>query len=110
MKPWYKSRNDERGLSTFINRYRSDHYNLNYSLGRKGIIKTERSICGSEREDLNHVIFRCRLYDEERLTMFAKMNKEKIRIDYDMDKLFKGKDWIAVKIIHNFLKKIKKML
>lgn len=42
--------------------------------------------------------------------MFAKMNKEKIRIDYDVDKLFKEKDWIAVKIIHNFLKKIKKML
>lgn len=83
---------------------------MNYSLGRKGIIETERSICGSEREDLNHVIFRCRLYDKERLTMFAKMNKKKIRIDYDVDKLFKEKDWIAVKIIHNFLKKIKKML
>lgn len=42
--------------------------------------------------------------------MFAKMNKEKIRIDCDVDKPFKEKDWIAVKIIYNLLKKIKKML
>lgn len=64
---WFYKRNDKRGFSIMINKIRVNYYNLNESLERKGIIKTARSECGAEKEDVNHVVFRCKTYDEERV-------------------------------------------
>lgn len=55
---------------------------MNYSLGRKDIIKTERCGCS----DVDYM---------KRKNMITKMNKEKIRLENDVDKLFKEKEWIG---------------
>ncbi|KYN27520.1 hypothetical protein ALC57_03089 [Trachymyrmex cornetzi] len=40
-------------------RLRSNHYNLAYSLHRKGIIDSPTCFCGNSRQDINHIIFYC---------------------------------------------------
>lgn len=91
-KPWYKKRNDNRGFTTMINRYKADHYNLNDSLGRKGTIHTEKYDCGAEKEDLNHVVYNCQLYEEEREYMFRKMDKLKKKIEFNIDRVTKNEE------------------
>lgn len=85
--PWYKNRNDSSGFNTMINRIRANHYNLNEPLGRKGIVNTKRCDCGTEKEDINHVLYKCRKYEEEREFMFGKMEGLGKRIICNVDKL-----------------------
>jgi len=42
-----------------INKIRSNHYNLNYSLFRKNIVNSAACPCGDPRQDINHIIFYC---------------------------------------------------
>lgn len=61
-KPWFYRLNLEREQIVTINRIRSDHYNLAYSLHRKNMVACQDCHCGEGREDINHVIFYCPLY------------------------------------------------
>lgn len=58
-KPWFY----KYGLScpeiVIINHIRSNHYNLNHSLFRKGYISSGACPCGDPFQDINHIIFRC---------------------------------------------------
>jgi len=58
-KPWFYRYSLTRGQIVTINRIRSNHYNLNYSLFRKNIVGSGSCPCGDPRQDINHVIFRC---------------------------------------------------
>jgi len=60
-KPWFYRYSLIRGQIVTINRIRSNHYNLNYSLFRKTIVSSGSCPCGDPRQDVNHVIFRCAL-------------------------------------------------
>jgi len=60
-KPWFYRYSFTREQIVTINRIRSNHYNLNYSLFRKNIIGSGACPCGDSRQDVNHIIFYCRL-------------------------------------------------
>jgi len=60
-KPWFHKYKLDREQIVTINRIRSNHYNLNYSLYRKNIVVSPACPCGDSRQDINHVIFYCRL-------------------------------------------------
>ncbi|XP_024882817.1 uncharacterized protein LOC112461711 [Temnothorax curvispinosus] len=49
-KPWFHGKNEEKYFITLINRLRSNHYNVNESLARKGYIDDARCECGNQRE------------------------------------------------------------
>lgn len=68
-KPWFSKLNTERYFVTLINRIKANHLNLNESLTRKGYIEHARCDCGCECESLQHLIWRCNKYDEERIKM-----------------------------------------
>lgn len=59
--PWYNKMAFKREEIVTINRIRSNHYNLNYSLFRKNIVDSSMCGCGESRQDINHVIFSCPL-------------------------------------------------
>lgn len=88
-----------------INRYRVNHYNLNKLLGRKGIIDMERYECGAEKESLNHMLFSCQLYEEERKYMFRKMDKIKKNIDFNIDRMIAEEEWELLELVYKYLKK-----
>jgi len=71
-KPWFYRYSLSRGQIVTINRIRSNHYNLNYSLFRKDMVNSCACSCGDSRQDVNHVIFYCRLtrYKSKRLLSF----------------------------------------
>jgi len=58
-KPWYFDKSLNRKEIVLINRIRSNHYNLNYSLYRKNIVKSPACFCGDPRQDINHIVFYC---------------------------------------------------
>lgn len=93
-----------------VNRIRANNYNLNESLERKEYIETSRCECGAKTEDVNHLIFRCKNHDEEREFMFRKMEKKKIKLWLNVDEFIKNKQWRAMEIIYQFLKKTGKQL
>lgn len=93
-----------------INRIRANHYNLDESLGRKDYIDSIRCQCGAEKEDVNHVLFICKKYIEEREFMFRKMDKINKTIIRNIEKLIQEKDWERLKIVEQYFKKIGKQI
>lgn len=67
-----------------INRIRSNHYNLNESLSRKGYIESARCECGAEEEDIHYVVMRGHLYDSAREKLYMQLAKEKAAYPYNM--------------------------
>ncbi|KYN49995.1 hypothetical protein ALC62_00022, partial [Cyphomyrmex costatus] len=59
LRPWFYSKSLEREEIVLVNRIRSNHYNLNESLHRKGMTASAACHCGHERQDVNHIIFDC---------------------------------------------------
>lgn len=79
-KPWFYKFNKERYFITFINRIRSNHYNLNESLARKSYIEEARCECGYEREvPIDHVIWQCHRYDDEREALGVELERRNLR-------------------------------
>ncbi|KYN16341.1 Ribonuclease H1 [Trachymyrmex cornetzi] len=60
-KPWFYDKSLNREEIVTISRICSNHYNLAYSLHRKGIVDSPSCFCGDPRQDINHIIFYCRL-------------------------------------------------
>jgi hypothetical protein len=61
-KSWFNKQNLNRSEIVTVNRIRSDHYNLAYSLHQKNIVQYQYCCCGEGKKDINHVIFYCPLY------------------------------------------------
>ncbi|XP_039315364.1 uncharacterized protein LOC120359950 [Solenopsis invicta] len=57
--PWFHRKSLSRKEIVIINRLRSNHYNLNYSLHRKNMTNLPSCDCGDGRQDANHIIFYC---------------------------------------------------
>lgn len=64
-KPWFDKPGFRREQIVLINRIRSDHYNLNQSLHRKGYINSKSCPCGDPYQDVNHIIYNCPLTKEK---------------------------------------------
>jgi len=58
-RPWYYNKPLCRNDIVLINRIRSNHYNLNYSLFRKNMTTSAACLCGDPKQDINHIIFYC---------------------------------------------------
>lgn len=111
-KPWFNGMNKSRQYITWINRMRSNHYNLNESLARVGYISSARCSCGYEVEDINHFVFECRNYDEIRsdYNLNGKLNNIKAsRPDCVWNWLKKG-ELKTLEVIYKYIVKTKKVI
>ena len=72
-KPWFYNKNMDRDLITTINRCRSGHYNLNESLHKIKVVPDSSCSCGYPVENLNHVIWQCPRFDQERKSLVSKL-------------------------------------
>ena len=76
-KPWYHNKHLSRECITSINRCKSNHYNLAYSLNRVNIIDSNRCQCG-DVQDLNHILWQCPVHDTQRLHFLKKLREFKL--------------------------------
>ena len=60
-KPWFYHKNLKREEIVTISRIRSNHYNLAYSLHRKNVVNSPVYPCGDPNQDINHILFYCKL-------------------------------------------------
>lgn len=76
LKPWFQELKINRAEIVLINRIRSNHYNLNYSLHRKNIVSLPACDCGASRQDINHIIFWCPIRRKEAGPLIKFLKKE----------------------------------
>ncbi|XP_071634789.1 uncharacterized protein [Temnothorax longispinosus] len=107
-KPWFHGMNEERYFITLINRLRSNHYNVNEA--RKGYIEDARCDCGKECESIDHVLWRCSMYDDERETLDRELRRRGINEEIDITRTLKRKEWITIRSIYNYIKRIGKII
>ncbi|XP_076301407.1 uncharacterized protein LOC143219277 [Lasioglossum baleicum] len=70
--PWFAQNFDDyikRGFISTVNRIRANHYNLAASLYRVNIVSDPSCKCNYSSEDLDHVLWQCRLYDSQRIKL-----------------------------------------
>lgn len=67
--------NFPRRFVTLVNRLRANHYNLKESLERKYYVASARCECGAEREDINHLVFSCSNFVEQRRVLYEELGK-----------------------------------
>lgn len=81
VKPWFHQYNLERRTISVVTicRIRSNHHNLAASLARKGYITEAKCEFGEAHEDVKHVLFQCKKYDDNRKTVLEKLLKEGLR-------------------------------
>ncbi|XP_058803329.1 uncharacterized protein LOC131671138 [Phymastichus coffea] len=77
-KPWFAHVNLPRAIITTINCCRSGHYNLAYSLGRIGIKSSTDCECGHPIQDLDHILWQCPVYDQQRSQFIKDLRKQKM--------------------------------
>jgi len=109
-KPWFQKINTERYFITLINRLKANHYKLGVSLKRKGYTDNEECECGWSDETLEHVIWRCARFDEERVGIDERMRRAGITEDIDIWRIIENKRWNVFGYIDNFIKKIKRII
>ena len=106
-KPWFEGFGLSRQDIVQINRCRADHYHLNYSLHRMNLIDDPSCPCGNETQDLDHIIWQCPTYDEERTLLLKSLANYKIFPPCTIH-IFLKKPHIAVmKIILEFFERCK---
>lgn len=103
--PWYTGFKLSRDFIVTINRCRSDHYNLAYSLARLNIIDNGLCKCSASDENLNHVIWQCPNYDVQRQTLIKSLLKLKIIPPLNIESLLATLNISALKCIFIFFEK-----
>lgn len=80
--PWFARKLLRREEIVIINRIRSNHYNLNYSLYRKNITDSPACMCGCNRQNVNYILFYCPLtiHNSENFRNYTKFPMHEIDI------------------------------
>lgn len=105
--PWFTGiANLERGSINTLSRTRANHYNLNESLERKGIITLSQCECGEMIQDIDHYIWECTEREEDRERMRRRMEKRGIRRGEPITNILKSKRQVDLRLIATFIHKM----
>ena len=61
-KPWFSKVTTSRYHITTLNRIRANHYSLGESILKKNLIQSASCPCGTDIQDIDHIVFECPLY------------------------------------------------
>lgn len=93
-----------------VNRLRSNHYNLNESLSRENYIDSSHCKCGAERQDIDHVVFKCRQYDDARNELYRQLEALEAEYSYVIEDWLRGPVVEPLKKVWIILKKIQRII
>ena len=106
-KPWFYKQNITRELIVSVNRLRANHYNLAASLARVNIIKDAKCKCNDYEEEIDHVVWQCSLYNQERGKLLQNLFLLNIQLPMKMSVIIAEPNVPACQYVTNFLKKCK---
>ena len=104
-KPWFDKLNLSRYQIVTISRCRSDHYNLAASLFKVNIITSQNCQCNCEQQDLNHIIWNCTLYEEQRTQLFQDLLKINLRFPLNVEVLIAEPNIDACRLLCKYFNK-----
>jgi len=105
-KPWFYRYSLTREQIVTINRIRSNHYNLNYSLFRKNIVDSGACPCGDSRQDVNHIIFYCRLTRHKSRRLFSFLLQHGVPYPFNVFPLIKSPSHKLCRLLSSFFQSI----
>ena len=88
-----------------INGARSDHYHLYKSLSKINVVNSSMYDCGQEEQDINHILWQCRLFEQQRHLLIEKLHKLKLQLPLCIEMLISEPNVFACKCIHEFINK-----
>jgi len=101
--PWYHDKSLNRKEIVLVNRLRSNHYNLNYSLNRKNIVPSAACQCGDPRQDINHIIFYCPITVMKSQRLRAYLREKYPNHAIDIFPLLKDPDPKLIRLLLSYL-------
>lgn len=105
-KSWFANKKLPREFIVTINRSRADHYHLAASLFRMNIVNSPTCKCNEADENLNHVIWQCKLFASQRDKLLTSLKKYKIHPPLCIESLIAKPDIRSCKLIQSFFKDI----
>ena len=103
-KPWFEKVHHSRHTIVTINRLRSNHYNLNASLARSHIVNDANCKCGEFEETIDHVLWQCNLYNQQRKDLIETLRKARFQLPLNTKSLIQSPNLHACEAISKFLK------
>ena len=100
--PWFSDKKLSRSQIVTINRCRANHYHLAASLNRIGIVEIPICKCGLANEDLNHELWQCTIYEEQRKKLVKKLSKLKILPPFNVESIITTPNIEACRVICSF--------
>jgi ribonuclease HI len=105
--PWFVKLKAERQTITTINRIISNHTCLKPHLHRIGIIDAQVCECGEDYETVDHVLWSCGRFRQERLHLMAKLLQLGCPSNIPIRDLIGGRHWNGLRACCSFFKKCK---
>nr|XP_012150584.1 PREDICTED: uncharacterized protein LOC105663804 [Megachile rotundata] len=104
--PWFRFLgNVKRDTITILNRIRSDHYNLNWSLFRKFMKDSPYCDICDDFEDIEHVLWSCNKYVDQRVRLVENLRRCNVPRGAQFFESSAMGEWRALRLIAGFLKK-----
>nr|XP_012153232.1 PREDICTED: uncharacterized protein LOC105664225 [Megachile rotundata] len=103
-KPGFYGHDLPRYITSWVTRYRVNHYNLKASLARLRIISDSNCDCGYSCQDLNHILWDCPLLTRQRDKMLSALAKHRWKQPLRIEPFLQGPNISGIKIITAFLK------
>lgn len=102
-KPWFFNLKLPRKVIVTINRCRSGHYNLKSSLFKIGLCKDTICECNHEYQDLDHILWQCPLYNNQRYKFVENIRSARMFLPSSSTVLLANINVKIAKSICNFL-------
>lgn len=102
--------NCPRQLQVTFFQLRLGFSNLNDHLAKKGCIQNPRCPCGFHREDVNHYLLKCPLYDTPRESLHRDVNDISRNLKFDVSTLLYGSNMLSPEDNHAIFKLVYKFI
>jgi ribonuclease HI len=105
LKPWFSKLLADRHVITKINRMISNHTCLRNHLNRIAIVESPVCECGEDYETLEHVLWACSRFREERRHLLVELNRLGTPMFVPVRDLLGDRHWNGLQICCSFFKK-----
>ena len=102
-RAWFIGKELTRKDITYMNRIKSGHMQLNQLLQRMHIVNSAACECGEAQESIEHVVWFCPFYDQDRSELLSTLEKENIPLYSSIADIFLTRKLDVLKKLLNFL-------